>query len=107
MFSCFVFLGGGTTLGFILPMTQVRLGRTVEGFQECLTVVGRWVVRLVRMVVQVCAVGSTGGTGLSCTRCCPLGPIQGSVALQFLTHRAPGSCKMALHFKRHFNLPLG
>ena len=44
---------------FFLPMIQVGLGRTAGGFLECLTVVGRWVVRLVRRVVQVCVVGST------------------------------------------------
>ena len=93
---------GGTTLGSILPMTQVGLGRTAGGSPECLTVVGRWVGILVRMVVQVCAVGSTGGTGLSCTKCCPLGPGQGSEALQFLTHLDPGSCKMAIHLNSIF-----
>ena len=83
-------------------MMRVGLGRTAGGFPGCLTVVGRWVARLVRMVVLVCVVGSTGGTGLSCTRCCPLGPGQGSEALQSLTHLDPGSCKIPICFKTLF-----
>ena len=77
-------------------MVQVGLGRTVGGFLECLTAAGRWVLRLVRMVVLVCAVGSTGGIGLSCMRCCLLGLAQGSEALQILTHLDPRRCKLAV-----------